>query len=111
MMNKASHENDVRIGWAMYGNAGKPEFRNVEGYEDHSVYAMMTYDRKRNLTGIVVNVLCPSQVSEHICRISADYWHETREELRRRLGDDLYVLAQCAAAGDQSERVMIHRRA
>ena len=95
----------------MYGNAAVPEFRHVEGYEDHGVYAMMTYDRERNLTGIVVNVPCPSQVSEHIYRISADYWHETRAELRKRFGPNLFILAQCAPAGDQSPHVLIGRRA
>ncbi len=95
----------------MYGKAGRPDFSHVEGYEDHSVYVMMTYDENKNLTGMVVNVACPSQVSEHLYQISADYWHETREELRRRFGDDLYVLAQCAPAGDQSPHVLIGKRA
>ncbi|MFO7948533.1 MAG: neutral/alkaline non-lysosomal ceramidase N-terminal domain-containing protein [Armatimonadota bacterium] len=95
----------------MYGKAGTPEFSHVEGYEDHSVYAMMTYDRDQNLTGMVVNVPCPSQVSEHIYRISADYWHETRQELRTRFGNDIFILPQCAPAGDQSPHVLIGNRA
>jgi hypothetical protein len=95
----------------MYGQAGIPEFRHVEGYEDHSVYAMMTYDRSQNLTGIVVNVPCPAQVSEHIYKLSADNWHETRGELRRRFGAGIFVLPQCAPAGDQSPHVLIGKRA
>ncbi len=95
----------------MYGDAGLPEFRYVEGYEDHSVYAMMTYDRDKKLTGMVINVPCPSQVSEAIYRISADYWHETRQELRRRFGKDIFILAQCAPSGDQSPHVLIGKRA
>ena len=95
----------------MYGKAGVPEFRYVEGYEDHSIQAMMTYDRDKRLTGMVVNVPCPSQVSEQIYEISADYWHETRQELRRRFGPGIAVLAQCAPAGDQSPHVLIGRRA
>lgn len=95
----------------MYGNPRVREFRHVEGYEDHSVQAMMTYDRERKLTGIVVNVPCPSQVSEQIYRISADYWHETRVELRKRFGEGLFVLPQCAPAGDQSPHVLIGKRA
>ena len=95
----------------MYGSADIPEFRHVEGYEDHSVYAMMTYDRDEKPTGMIVNVPCPSQVSEHIYRISADYWHETRVELRKRFGKDLFVLPQCAPAGDQSPHVLIGKRA
>ncbi len=60
---------------------------------------------------MVVNVPCPSQVSESIYQISADYWHETREELRRRFGADLFILPQCAPAGDQSPHVLIGKRA
>ncbi len=95
----------------MYGKPDVPEFRHVEGYEDHSVQAMMTYDRDKKLTGMVVNVPCPSQVSEHIYQISADYWHETRVELRKRFGEGLFILPQCAPAGDQSPHVLIGKRA
>lgn len=95
----------------MYGQPGVPEFRYVEGYEDHSLQTMMTYDRGGDLTGMIVNVPCPSQVSEHIYQISADYWHETRVELRKRFGDGLFILPQCAPAGDQSPHVLIGKRA
>jgi len=95
----------------MYGQAGVPEFSHVEGYEDHSVYVMTTYDRKNNLTGMIVNIPCPSQVSEHIYQISADYWHETRQEIKSRFGKDIYILAQLAPAGDQSPHVLIGKRA
>jgi len=95
----------------MYGSAGISEFSHVEGYEDHSVYAMMIYNRDKNLSGIVVNVPCPSQVSEHIYMISADYWHETRMELRKRFGEKIFILAQCAPAGDQSPHLLIGKRA
>lgn len=95
----------------MYGKAGVPEFRYVEGYEDHSVYAMMTYDPKGALTGMIVNVACPAQVDEWSFQISADYWHETRVELRKRFGKDLHILAQCAPAGDLSPHVLIGKRA
>ncbi len=95
----------------MYGRTAQPSFSHVEGWEDHSVNLLYTWDRDANLTGVMVNLASPSQHDGHSLKLSADFWHETREELRRRLGEDLYILAQCAAAGDQSERVMIHRRA
>jgi len=95
----------------MYGKPGTPEFSHVEGYEDHSVYALVTYDQDQKITGMVVNVPCPSQVSEHIYQISADYWHETRVELRQRFGSDLFILPQCAPAGDQSPHLLLGRRA
>lgn len=95
----------------MYGSSDTPDFSHVEGYEDHSLAAMMTYDEDENLTGVVVNVPCPSQVNMHSFMISADYWHETRQELRRRFGEGLHILAQCAPAGDQSPTVLVGKRA
>ncbi len=95
----------------MYGSPATADFSYVEGYEDHTVQAMMTYNRAGKLTGIVVNVPCPSQVTENIFQVSADYWHDTRVELRRRFGDDIFILPQCAPAGDQSPHVLIGRRA
>lgn len=79
-------------------------FRHIEGYEDHSVNVLSTYDAEGELSGIVVNVACPAQVGEHGYAVSADFWHEARLELRRRLGERLFVLPQCSAAGDQSPR-------
>ncbi len=89
----------------MYGNTAAEDFSHIEGYEDHSVNVLATYDDAGSLTGLVVNVACPSQATEHLFEISADYWHETRVELRRRLGAGLFVLPQCSAAGDQSPHI------
>jgi len=94
----------------MYGKTDVPTFSHIEGYEDHSVGLVATYDARGTLTGLVVNVPCPSQVSEHLFALSADYWCETRAELRRRLGEGLFVLPQCSAAGDQSPRMIYARR-
>ena len=80
----------------MYGDAGDAEFSHIEGYEDHSVNVLCTWDTLHNLTGIVVNIACPSQDTEHLHRISADYWHDTRLELRGRLGTDLFIMARQA---------------
>lgn len=88
----------------MYGNIGVPHFSHIEGYEDHSVNVLATYDPAGALTGVVVNVPCPSQVGEHDYRFSADYWHDTRLALRQQFGDALYVMPQCSTAGDQSPR-------
>jgi len=95
----------------MYGDTDTPEFCNIEGYEDHSVGVLATRDHEGTLTGLIVNVPCPSQVSEHSFFLSADYWYETREELRRRLGDDILVLVQSSAAGDQSPHLIFGKRA
>jgi len=95
---------------AMYGSTDRADFSHVEGYEDHSVNLLYTWDADRKLTGVVVNLACPSQVGAG-SRISADFWHETRNELRSRLGEGLFVLPQCSAAGDQSPGVLIDKRA
>jgi len=95
----------------MYGKTDDPEFSHVEGYEDHSVNVLGTWNKARQLTGVVANLACPSQVSSDSYLLSADYWHEVREELRRRLGVGLFVLAQNSAAGDQSPQVLIGKRA
>lgn len=86
-------------------------FRHIEGCEDHAVQVLATYDAAGELSGVVVNVACPSQVSEHGYEVSADFWHETRHELRRRLGDNLFVLPQCSAAGDQAPRPLYGKEA
>ena len=95
----------------MYGRADDPAFRHVEGYEDHSLNVMATWDDAGALTGLIVNVACPSQVSEHEFKISADYWHDTRLALRERFGKNLFVLPQCAAAGDQSPHWLVGKAA
>jgi hypothetical protein len=94
----------------MYGDTDVPDFDHIEGYEDHSVNVMATYLENGSLSGLVVNVPCPAQVDELGYRVSADYWYETRMELRRRLGEGLPVLAQCSAAGDQSPHLLFDRR-
>lgn len=95
----------------MYGDTNTPEFSHIEGYEDHSLNLLATRDAKGRPTGLVVNVPCPSQVDEHLFQISADYWQDTRIELRRRFGADLFILPQCSAAGDQSPRPLYDKAA
>ena len=53
------------------------------------------------------DVPCPSQCTEGVSFVSADYWHETRCEIRKRHGGELFILPQCSAAGDQAPRPMI----
>ena len=95
----------------MYGQVDSPDFSHIEGHEDHDVGLLACWDGAGKLSGLVVNVACPSQCSESEFMLSADYWHETRELLRRRLGRDLFVLPQCAAAGDQSPRPLLCKSA
>ena len=94
----------------MYGKTDRREFSHVEGYEDHAVNLLYTWDADGKLTGVVVNLACPSQAAGGY-QISADFWHDTRLELRKRLGEGLFVLPQCSAAGDQSPSVLVGEKA
>jgi len=96
----------------MYGSTHEPDFSHIEGHVDHGVHLLYAYDAAQNLTGVVVNIACPSQASEGIQdAISADFWHDIREEVRRRHGEGLFVLGQCSAAGDQSPHRQVDVRA
>jgi len=95
----------------MYGAVHRPDFRNVEGYEDSAVESLFFWDEGRRLTGVAVDVPCPSQVVENANFISSDYWHDVRIVLRERYGRDLFVLSWCSAAGDQSPHPQIRRAA
>jgi hypothetical protein len=98
-------------GAKMYGKTDTADFRHIEGYEDHGVEMLFLWDIKNRLTGIVVNVACPSQVVASQYEISADFWHVVRELLRRRHSKELFVFAMTGASGDQSPHLLFRRRA
>jgi len=85
----------------MYGSTKEKDFSGYEGSCDATVSLLYTFDEAENLTGAIVNVPCPSQCTEHGYFTSADYWHETRELIRKKHGN-IFILPQCAAAGDLS---------
>jgi hypothetical protein len=95
----------------MYGSTQQDNFSNIEGYEDHSVEMLFFWGPDEALTGIVVNLACPSQETEGLSVISADFWHDTRKEIRKRFSQDVFVLPQCSAAGDISPHRMLQKRA
>jgi len=103
----------------MYGDTGSPQFENIEGPEDHTIGLLFFWQPGSKWQGVVINVACPAQETENLNEISADFWHDVRKELRRRHGDELHVLPQCAPSGDLSphpiyrktaEEVMARRR-
>jgi hypothetical protein len=95
----------------MYGKTNTPDFSHLEGYEDHSVNLLYTWDQNIKLTGVLINLASSSQVSEQDYLVSADYWHDTRVEVRKRLGENIFILPQCSAAGDQSPHLMVGDKA
>ncbi len=96
---------------AMYGKTDQPDFANIEGGEDHGVPLLFFWDENKALTGVVVNLACTSQETEGLSEVSADFWHDTRIEIRRRLARDIFILPQCAAAGDNSPHLLFRKRA
>lgn len=94
----------------MYGNTNDPDFDSYEGPTDSNVNLLFTFDEQEKLTGAVINVPCPSQCTEQEYFTSADYWNEVRQLLRQEYGD-IYILPQCAAAGDLSPHPLHDRQA
>lgn len=95
----------------MYGNTNDPEFSHIEGYEDHGVDLLFTYGSDLKLTGMIINLACPSQISEALAYVSADFWHDAREAIRKNHGSSLFILPQCSAAGDQSPHPLLNKQA
>ncbi len=93
----------------MYAKLDRPDFLGFEGYEDHALELLFFWTPERKLSGIGINVACPSQVVEHQYYISADFWDDTRKELRRLYGEDLFVFPMTGAAGDQSPHVQLRK--
>ena len=95
----------------MYGSTQQDNFSNIEGYEDHGVEMLFFWGPGQALTGIIINLACTSQETEGLSVISADFWHDTRKEIRNRLSDDVFILPQCSAAGDISPHRMFRKQA
>jgi len=91
----------------MYGATDTEDFLGLEGPSDSGVDMLFFWDMKEKLTGIVLNVSCPSQVTEAKYYVSSDYWSEVRKQLKNKYSEDLFVLTQCGAAGDQSPRDLV----
>jgi hypothetical protein len=94
----------------MYGSTTREDFAWIGGYEDHSLDMLFTWDPQGTLTGVSLAIPCPSQVDEHIEQFSADYWHDIRLELRRRLGAQIHILPICSTAGDQSPHFLLYAK-
>jgi hypothetical protein len=95
----------------MYGATNVPEFRGIEGYEDHNLDVLFFWDMEDRLVATAVNVPCPSQEVEGLSVIHADFWDPVRSQLRERHGKDLHILAWTGAGGDQVPRPMYSKAA
>lgn len=91
----------------MWGDTSLANFSELEAGNDSGIELIFTYTPDKKLTGVVANVACPAQVLEHRSFMSSDYWGKVKQFLRKELGEDLFVLGLCSAAGDQCPRDMI----
>lgn len=94
----------------MYGSSDTINFDCIEGSSDSGVELLYLWDEAERLSGVVVNVACPSQVVEGHSFISSDYWGEVRKQVNEHFPDPVFVLPMCGAAGDQSPRDLVRRR-
>lgn len=91
----------------MWGDTNSANFAELESGNDSGIELLYTFDGDKNLSGVVINIACPSQVVEQRSFISSDYWGKVKLLLREKFGDDLYILGLCGAGGDQCPRDMV----
>ena len=91
----------------MYGSTARPDFKNIEGPTDSGIHFMAFENEENKLIAALINVPCPSQILEHHSFVSSDFWHNVRENLNKKYGDQLVVVALCGAAGDLSPRDLV----
>lgn len=88
----------------MYGSTSREDFIGMEGGSNPGVDMLFCWNINKKLTGIIMNVWCPAQVTEAKYYVSSDYWGEVRKQVGKKFSDDVYILPQCGAAGDLSPR-------
>ena len=95
----------------MYGSTSLPEFRGIEGGEDHGMELLFFWTQEKKLLAAGINVACTAQEVEGRSTINADFWHDVREQLRAGVGADLSVLGWPGAAGDLSPHFLYRKAA
>lgn len=96
---------------AMYGKTNTPDFRTIEGREDHNLDVLFFWNANDELIATAVNVPCPSQEVEGLSVVHADFWDPVRRQLREKYGENLHVIAWVGAAGDVVPRPMFDKKA
>ena len=94
----------------MYGTTAIPEFSGLESGADPYANFLFTFDQNEALTGAIVNVPSPAQNMELEYGISADFWADVRQKLTEKYGE-IFLLTQCAAAGDLAPRARYYDKA
>jgi hypothetical protein len=91
----------------MYGRTARSDFVGMEGGEDSGIDLLFFCDERKNPTGVVVNVACPSQVMEATYLVSSDFMGALRAKLKQEFGPGFTTLCQISAAGCQSPRDLV----
>ena len=91
----------------MWGDVNTANFVSLEGGNDSGIELIYTFDKEKQLTGVVANIACPAQILEQRSFISGDYWGRTKAILREKLGKNIHLLGLCGAGGDQCPRDLI----
>lgn len=93
----------------MYGPTNSPDFKTIEGYEDHAADILCFFDENKKLTATAIALPCPAQsVGGKV--LSADYWHDARNRIKERHGENVCVLGFAAPAGDQAPKPLLRKR-
>ena len=85
----------------MWGDTNQAVFQELEGGNDSGIELLYVFDNEKNLTGVVANLACPAQCVQHRKFISPDFWGEVKKLIREQLGNQVFLLPLCSAAGDQ----------
>ncbi len=91
----------------MWGDTNMANFTELEAGNDSGIEMLFTYDAKKKLTGVVVNIACPAQVLEHQHFISSDMPGKIKALVKAKYGDDVNFIYFISPAGDQCPRDMI----
>jgi len=75
----------------MHGNTRDPEFRGIEGYENHGVHILCFYNEKKKLIAAAITLATTAQ-AQGGSQVSADFWHDVRESIHKQHGNDVCVL-------------------
>ena len=91
----------------MWGETNLANFTRLESGNDSGIELIYTFDKDRQVNGVIANIACPAQVVEQRYFISSDYWGKVKENLEKKFGRKIFVLGLCSAAGDQCPRDLI----
>ncbi len=101
----------VFLGHATMSGPNDVKFSHYEAGMDPIANFLFTYSEDGKLTGAIINLSTTAQCgTPDRLRLSADFWHETRLAFKKKYGD-IFILPQCAAAGDIIPRQQHYRKA